>query len=91
MWNKNIEEAVRTLKNIILKELSSCLQKTDDGKIELKQPFEIIPGEFVLSVYYQNGRIIVVSDTEDVPEENDLELYSTDEMVKIAKAILKSE
>lgn len=91
MWNKNIENALRELRNTILKELSSHLLKMENGKIELKQPFEITPGEFVLSVYYQNGRIIVVSDTEDVPEENDLELYGTDEMVKIAKTILKSE
>ena len=91
MWNKNIENALRELRNTILKELSSHLLKMENGRVELEKPFEITPGEYVMNVHCENGRVIVGIDTDDIPEENDLELYSTDEMVKIAKAILKSE
>lgn len=93
MWNKNIENALRELRNTIIKELSSHLLKMENGSVELEKPFEITPGEYVMNVHCENGRVIVSIDTDDIflPEENDLELYSTDEMVKIAKAILKSE
>ena len=89
MWNKNIEEAVRNLKNTILKELSSFLLKETNGRKEFKKPFEISPGEYVVNVHYYLGRIIVGIDSDDIPEENDLELYSTDEMVKIAQKVFE--
>lgn len=92
MKNKAIEYARDNVRKTLMSEIQKEVLSTKDFKIDFKagsdKPPVRINNETIVYLRYERGRILTGIDSDGIqPDEEDLELYSIDEMLTLAETI----
>lgn len=89
MNNPAIENAIQACKNVIINELKKELERLPNHGIQFDKPYYSAKfDENIVHLRCNEGRVLIgttspFGDTDEVPEEEDLELYAIDEMLTI--------